>query len=141
MSDHVHTVTCSLPIPMSTLKMVFHWNFYDSKSPQVFRILLRILTDLNNPVIWMVITCPLISISSSACANLLVTVLRAPITIVITATFMFHSSFRFLARSLYLSSRFLLNILGGLQTQQSSQFSRLFFVVVDYPEVWSSGRN
>ena len=39
--------------------MVFHWNLSDSKSPQVSRTLLSILGDLNNAVVWMVSTRPL----------------------------------------------------------------------------------
>ena len=71
--------------------MVSHWSLSDSKSPQVTRTLLSILSDLNNAVVLIVSTCPLISKSSSPCANLLVTVPRAPITIGMTITFMFQS--------------------------------------------------
>ena len=66
--------------------MVYH---SDNKSPQVSRTLLSILADLNNAVVWMVFTFPLISKSSSPCINPLVTVLRTPITVVITVSFMF----------------------------------------------------
>ena len=41
--------------------MVFHWSLSDSKSPQVSWTLLFILADLNNVVVGMVFTCPLIS--------------------------------------------------------------------------------
>ena len=34
--------------------MVFHWSLSDTKSPQVSRILLSILADLNKDVVWMV---------------------------------------------------------------------------------------
>ena len=37
--------------------MVFHWRLSDSKSPQVSRTLLSILSVLNNAVVWMVSTC------------------------------------------------------------------------------------
>ena len=47
------------------LLMVFHWSLNDSKSPQISRTLLSILTNLNNAVVWMVFTCPLISKFSS----------------------------------------------------------------------------
>ena len=67
-----------------------HWSLRDSKSPQISRTLLSFLADLNNAVTWMVSTCPLISKSSSPCINPLITVLRAPITIGIIVTFMFH---------------------------------------------------
>ena len=83
--------------------MVFHWSLSDSKSPQVSRTLLSILTDLNNVVVWMVTTCPLISKSSSPFNNSSVTVPRAPITIGINVTFMFHSFFNSLASSKYQS--------------------------------------
>ena len=83
--------------------MVFHWSLSDSKSPQVSRALLSILAILNNSVVWTVSTNPNISKSFSPCTNPLVTVLRAPITIGITITFLFHSLFNSLARLRYLS--------------------------------------
>ena len=67
-----------------------HRSLSDSKSPQVSR-LLSILDELNNAIVWMVSTRPLISKSPSSCTNPLATVQRAPITIRITVTFMFHS--------------------------------------------------
>ena len=82
--------------------MVFHWSLSDSKSPQVFRTLLRILADLNNAVVWMVSIHPVISKSSSPFNNPLVTVLRVQIKIGIIVTFMFHIFFNSRARSGYL---------------------------------------
>ena len=83
--------------------MIFHWSLSDSKTPQVSRTLLSILTDLNNAVVLMVSTRPLISKSPSLFINPLVTVPSAPVTISLTVTLMFHSffisperSFRFL---------------------------------------------
>ena len=64
--------------------MVSHWNLSDSKRPQVSMILISILADLNNAVVWMVSTCPVISKSSSLYIKFLVTVPRAPITSGIT---------------------------------------------------------
>ena len=83
--------------------MVFHWSLRDSKSPPVSRTLLSILAVLNNVLVWMVSTLPPTSKSSSPFSNPLVTVPKAPITIGIIATFMFHSFFNSLARSRYLS--------------------------------------
>ena len=80
--------------------MDFHWSLSDSKSPQISKTLLSILADLN---IAEVSSCPVISKSSSLCTNPLVTVARAPITIGIIVTFMFHTFFNFLAKSLFLS--------------------------------------
>ena len=83
--------------------MVFHCSLSDSKSPHVSRTFLSILANLNNAVVWMVSTRPLISKSSSSFINPLVTVPRAPITIGINVTFMFHSFFCSPARSSDLS--------------------------------------
>ena len=80
--------------------MVFHC---DSKSLQVSRTLLSMLADINNAVVWMVSTHSRISKSSSPSTNPLVTVPRMPITIGIPVTFMLHSPFSSLARSLYIS--------------------------------------
>ena len=71
--------------------MVSRWNLIDGKSPQVSWTLLSILADLNNAVVSMVSTRPLISKSTHPCTNPLVTVPSAPITIGITVTFMFQS--------------------------------------------------
>ena len=77
--------------------IVFHWSLSDSKSPRVPRTVLCILADLNNAVVWMMSTRPLIFKSSSPCTNPLVPVPSALITIGITVTFMFHSFFSSLA--------------------------------------------
>ena len=83
--------------------MVFHWSLSDSKSPQVSKTLLSILAVLNNLVVWMVSTRPPTSKSFCLFNNLLVTVPKAPITIGIIVTFMFHNFFNSLAKSRYLS--------------------------------------
>ena len=83
--------------------MVFYWGLSDSKSTQVSRILLSILADLNNAVVWMVSTRPLISKSSRPFINPSVTVAWAPITNGINVIFLFHNFFNSRARSWYLS--------------------------------------
>ena len=114
--------------------MVSHWSLSDNKSPQVYRTLLSIMADLNNAVVWMVSTRPLISKSSSPYTHYLVTVPRAPITIV-----MFHSFFNSLTRSRFLSLFHILSIsLWGLLRHQSSQFYKFSFFV-DYYKIWLSG--
>ena len=75
--------------------MVFQWSLSNSKSPQVSRTLLSILAVLNNAVVWIVSTCPPTSKSSRPFNNSLVTVPKAPITMGIIVTFMFHSFFQF----------------------------------------------
>ena len=71
--------------------MVFQGSLNDSKSSQVSRTHLSILAGLNNVVVWMVSTRHLISMSSSPCSNLSVTVPSALITIGIAIIFIFHS--------------------------------------------------
>ena len=83
--------------------MVFHWSLSDSKFPQVSRTFLSILAVLCNAVVWMLSTFPPTSESSSPFNNPLVTVPKAPITIGMIFTFMFHGFFNSLARSRYLS--------------------------------------
>ena len=73
--------------------MASHCNFSDSKFLQVSKTLLCILVNINNLVVWIVSTCPLISKSSSPFINPLLTGPRAPITICITVTFVFHGIF------------------------------------------------
>ena len=73
--------------------MVFPWNMSNNKSLQVYRTLLSILADLNNVVVLIVSTRLFISKSSSPFTSSLVTVPKAPITVGITATFMFQSFF------------------------------------------------
>ena len=90
--------------------MVPQWNLNDSKSPQVSRTLLSILSDLNNVVVLKVITCLMISKSSTPFIKPLGIVPSAPITIGITVTFMFQRFFLVLWQVLgiYRSWRFLL---------------------------------
>ena len=71
--------------------MVSHWSVIDNKSPQVSRTLLSILANLNNAVVSTVSIHPVISKSSRPYTNPLVTILRAPITIGIIITFVFHN--------------------------------------------------
>ena len=94
--------------------MIFHWSLGDSKSLQVSRTLLSILADLNNIVVWMVSTRPLISRPSIPFDNPSVTIPIAPIAFGINVTFMFlcyyyyfHHKFSFGLRSkLFASSPF-----------------------------------
>ena len=69
--------------------MIFHWSLSDSKSLQVSGTLLSILAILNNVVLWMVSTRPLISESSSPFYNPSVTVRKPPITIGIIIIYLF----------------------------------------------------
>ena len=123
--------------------MVFHKSLSDIKFPQVSRTLLGILADLNNAVVLTVCTRPVISKSSNPSTNNLVTVPRAPITIGIIVTFMFHSFFLSLAKSRYLSLfsysvNFPLWLAG---TAKSTIRQVLFVVAVVVYKIWLSGRD
>ena len=121
--------------------MVSYWSLSDSKSPPVSMTLLSILTIFNNAVVWMVSTRPVISKSSSLWINPSVTVPRAPITIGIIVTFMFHSFFNSLGGRVICPSFHILSIsFCGQPGQQSPQFCKFSFFV-DYYKVWSSGRD
>ena len=122
--------------------MAFHRNLRDSKSPQVSRTLLRIWADLNNAIVWMDST--LISKSSSPFINLLVTVPRAPITIGIIVTFIFHSFFfRFPRKIQVLILLFTFFQLYFVISWDSKfyNFANSPFLFVDYYKVWSTARN
>ena len=121
--------------------MVFHRSLSDREFPQVSRTLLSILAVLNNVVVWMASTRPLISKSSSPFINPLVSVPRVPIIIIdINVTFMFHSCcfffFCFFFCSIpgqcpgFYSSFHLYSILlCGQPEQQSPQFCTFPFSV------------
>ena len=125
--------------------MIFHWSFCDFKSPQVPRTLLSILAVPNNAIVWIVFTRHPTSKSSSSFNTCLVTVPKAPITIGIIVTFMFHSFFNSLARSRYLSffSHSFSFILGSAETAKSTILQILFFLLIRIrssllAEVWWS---
>ena len=87
----------------SPLAMVFHWSLSNSKSLQILGTLLNILTDLSIAVVWMISARPPILSPSSSLTKTLEIVPNTPISIGITVTFMFHSSFSSRARSKYMS--------------------------------------
>ena len=123
--------------------MFFRWSLSDNKFLQVSRTLLSSLAVLNNAVVWMASTRPPTSKSSSPFSNPLVTVPKAPVTIGIIVTFMFHSFFfNFLARSRYLSffSHSFRFILWSAGTAKTTILKILFFFFfVDCYKVWFSG--
>ena len=118
---------------------------HKNKSPQVSRILFSILAILNNVVVWMDSTRPLISKSSSPFINPLVTKPKAPITISIIVTFMFLSFFQFLGMIevlilLFTFFQFYFVVSRDIKVHNFASssvfFSFLFFFfVVDYDQV------
>ena len=112
--------------------MVFHWKLSDSKSLHVSRTLLSILAVFINAVVWMVSTRPPTSKSSRLFNYPLVTVPKAPITIGIIVTFMFHRFFNSLARWMYLSlfSHSFCFILWSDGTAKSTNLQIFFFFLL-----------
>ena len=109
--------------------MVFDWNQSGSKFPKVSGTLLSILADLNNGVVRMVSTRPLISKWSSLRTKHLLTVPNGLSANVITNTSMIHCLFSSLARSWYLSlfSRSFRFTLWLARTTKSTLRHILFF--------------
>ena len=101
---------------------------------QVSRTLLSILAVLNNAVVWIVSSRPPTSTSSRPFNNYLVTVSKAPITIGIIVTFMFHSfSILWQGWGTY-SSFHILSVLfcdqPGQQNRQFCIFSFFFLLII-----------
>ena len=124
----------------------------ESEWLQVSKILLSILADFYDAVVWMVPIFPLVSCSSSLFSMPLGTVPRALTTVGITDTFKFRKIFCSLAKSKYLScflpsfsfifstlsrfmylSIFLLSVISLLRSAQmakSANWDILFFLFV-----------
>ena len=109
--------------------MVSQWSLSESESPLVSRTLLSVLADLNNSVVWMVSTRPLISKSSSPVINNLETVPRAPIRIGVIVTFMFIQ-FSSEVEVFILFFHFLAILLSDQLVQQSPQFGKISFLLI-----------
>ena len=114
--------------------MVFPWSLSNSKSPQVPRTLISILSVLNNAVVWMVSTLPPTFKSSYHFNNPLVTVPKALITIGIIVTIMFHSLFVFLipeqGRGTYPSLPILSVLFCGQPRQKIRQYTIIIIIIV-----------
>ena len=104
--------------------MLFHMGLCENMSPHVSRTLLSILTNLNDAVVWIISTRPLISKSSCPFTNPLVTVPSVRITIGVIVTFMFYSFFNSQARSRYLSYS------AVHRDKQGSQFGQFTFLLL-----------
>ena len=91
--------------------------------------LFSILADVNIAVVWRVSTCPVISNSASPSSNPSLIVPRAPITIVITFTFIFHGFFQ--VPDLIEVLIFLSVLRCGQPGRQSLLFGKFSFFVVD----------
>ena len=102
----------------------------ESERQQVSRTFLCILASLNNAVVWIASTPPLISNSYNPLTKPLGTIPSAPVIIGITVTIMFHSFFNSLARFKYLSIfSFLIFFLWSAVKAKSTIWQVLFFVL------------
>ena len=94
-----------------------------SKFPQVSSSLLSILADLNNTIVWMISTCPLISISSSPFTNLWLLYQAHQLQLVSPSLLWWiNFSFFWLGRGTYLAFRFLLVLPSGQLERQGPLF-------------------
>ena len=119
------------------LSLKFEWQ-------QVSRTLLSILVNRNNLIFIMVSTHPLISKSSSPFNNPSVTVPSARITTGINVTFIFHSFFQFPSKVkalILLFTFFKFYSMVNRDSKVHNLASSLYFFVVDYYKVSSSGRD
>ena len=102
--------------------MVFHGSLSDNKSPQVSRTLLSILADLNNAVVCVVSSCPLISKSFNPSINPLVTETSFSCSSV--------SSILSQGRGIYPSFHFLLILLCGQPGLHVYNFASSLFLLI-----------
>ena len=130
-------------------QVLSHGSSSDSKFLLVSWTLLSILSDLNNVVVWMVSTRPLISKFSSPCINPLVTVPRPPITICISVTFVIQIFIKFPCKVqvliflffFFFFVFFFFSILHcGQPGQQSPQFGKFNFFFFFFFVTTMSGR-
>ena len=105
-------------------EVFFQWTSKDSESFQIFSILLSILADLSNSVVWQVSTVPPISISSSPLTKPLWTVPSALFITGITTTFMFH---KFLVFWQSLNNSLSFHLFWSVRTTKFFNFFFFFF--------------
>ena len=118
----------------------FSLGFEWQQTPQVSRTLLSILADLNNAVVWMVSTSPLISKSSSSSINSVRYVPNAPITIGSIVTFTFH--FIQFSRKILVFISFIFTLWSAWPARSTVRLVCFFFsIFVDYHKDWSSGQD
>ena len=111
--------------------MVLHWSLSDSKSPIVSRIFRCIRTDLNNAIVWIVSTRPVIFKFSIFCIIPSVIIIKAPITIVMNVHFTFHVfSIPLQGLVFYPFFHILPILLCGQPGQQSSKFCKISFLLL-----------
>ena len=82
-----------MTVSLLTHLRVFHTSVCDSKSPQVGRTLLSILNDLNNAIVLIVSTRPLIAKSFSLFTKPLENVPSSPVTTGVTSPLLLLNSY------------------------------------------------
>ena len=119
--------------------MAFHWSLSDSKPHQVSRILLSILTNINNA--WIVSPRLLISKSTSTCTKTFVTVPSAPSTIGIIVIFIFQCFFQFISNVSILTSLFASFQFYSVFGQNGTLFCWLLLLLLGFPSLLFSKVN
>ena len=125
------SISSSFRVFTSIITYNLHWSLNYSKSPQIYRTLLRILADLSTAMIWAALTLVLVSSSHRFFFSFFGIILRALTMIGITVRFMFHIFFNSLAKSKHLSS-FALSIyftLWSAGTRKSTSWQVIFFLL------------
>ena len=102
----------------------FYWSLIDCKFPHVSRTLLSILANLNNVVVWMVLSLSLISNSSNPFSKRLGTIPSAATSVDISVTFMSSGKVQ-----VYVFSLSLIFILWSARKVQYTIRQVLFFLV------------
>ena len=108
------------------LRAVFYWSLSGSKSAQISRTLLSILTDLNNAIFCMVSIHPPIFNSFSPFYNPLGTVPSAPTRIGITIIFTFYYYYYYYYYTPYEFFKLTLSEVFFLRSLSDSQFPQFF---------------
>ena len=131
---------------MPALAVVFLWGLIDSKSLQICWIILSILADHNNAVVWMVFICPLICESSSPFTKTL-GIVRAHQLELVSSSPSWSIGFSSLARSRYLFLYFAFFYFYSVVRRDNKVhysagslfffFFFFFFFFVDYHKVWT----
>ena len=116
------------------LPVIFYWSLNDKKSTQVSWTLHSILAYPNNTIVCIVSISPPTSISSKSFK----TVPRAPVTVGITVTLIFHSFLNCLTKFKFLLN-FSLSLIFHSAATGKSTMQQVLFLARFFPPVFADG--